>query len=173
MTTFYDVGKIVNTQGLKGELRIISVTDFPEERYRKGSLLHVFGAHLPEPLAVTVATHRRHKQFDIVSFEGYGHINAVESWKGGQLKVAAEALQPLEEDSYYYHEIIGLTVKDSQGVPIGQIVEILSPAANDVWVVCPESGNKDILVPFIDDVVKKVDIRQQEVIIERIEGLID
>ena len=67
MTTFYKVGKIVNTQGLCGEVRVISTTDFAEERYKKGTELAIFkdGEFLT---FVTVASHRRHKNFDLLTF---------------------------------------------------------------------------------------------------------
>ncbi len=81
MTTFYKVGKIVNTQGLRGEVRVISTTDFAEERYKKGTELAIFkdGEFLT---FVTVASHRRHKNFDLLTFEGMNRIEDVEKYKG-------------------------------------------------------------------------------------------
>ena len=77
MTTFYKVGKIVNTQGLRGEVRVISTTDFAEERYKKGTELAIFkdGEFLT---FVMVASHRRHKNFDLLTFEGMNRIEDVE-----------------------------------------------------------------------------------------------
>ncbi|MFU1850434.1 ribosome maturation factor RimM, partial [Enterococcus faecium] len=76
------------------------------------------------------------------------------------------------ENEYYYHEIIGLTVIDEQARELGKIKEILSPGANDVWVV-QRKGKKDALIPYIESVVKQIDLDKGEVHIEIPEGLLD
>ncbi|SKA06748.1 16S rRNA processing protein RimM [Pilibacter termitis] len=168
---FYNVGKLVNTQGIKGEVRVISQTDFPEERYKKGATLYLF-KEKQEPKALVVSTHRKHKNFDLLTFEGHYNINEVEKYKGGILKVRAEDLQELSENEFYYHEIIGLKVVTTENEEIGKIKEILSPGANDVWVV-QRHKKKDALIPYIDSVVKEIDLTQGIVTIELMEGLID
>lgn len=171
MTEYLNVGKIVNTQGLKGEVRVISQTDFPELRYKKGASLTLF-QEKKEPIKLTIKSHRKHKNFDIVSFENHASINDVEKYREGILKIAKEALTELSEDEFYYHEIIGLTVIDETGTEIGKIKEILSPGANDVWVI-QRTKQKDLLLPYIESVIKKVDLEQGTVNVEIPEGLID
>ncbi|MGP9025404.1 ribosome maturation factor RimM [Candidatus Enterococcus leclercqii] len=171
MTEFLNVGKIVNTQGIRGEVRVISQTDFPEERYRKGQRLTLFREN-KAPLELTVAGHRKHKNFDLLTFEGYPTINDVEPLRDGILKVSKDELSELTENEYYYHEIIGLTVIDEQARELGKIKEILSPGANDVWVV-QRKGKKDALIPYIESVVKQIDLDKGEVHIEIPEGLLD
>ena len=171
MTEFLNVGKIVNTHGLRGEVRVISQTDFPEERYRKGQRLTLFREN-KAPLELTVAGHRKHKNFDLLTFEGYPTINDVEPLRDGILKVSKDELSELTENEYYYHEIIGLTVIDEQARELGKIKEILSPGANDVWVV-QRKGKKDALIPYIESVVKQIDLDKGEVHIEIPEGLLD
>lgn len=134
MTDYLNVGKIVNTQGIKGEVRVISKTDFPEERYQKGATLLLF-QEKKAPIELVVESHRKHKNFDILSFEGHPNINDVEKYRDGILKVAKDNLAELGEDEFYYHQIIGATVYDETGSELGKIKEILSPGANDVWVV--------------------------------------
>ncbi len=168
---YFNVGKIVNTQGLQGELRVLSVTDFAEERFKKGSKLSIFNDKNQFVLEVEVATHRKQKNFDIVKFKGLYHINDVEKYKGCSLKVAEEDLTELEEDEFYYHEIIGLDVYEKD-VLIGQIKEILQPGANDVWVVA-RKGKRDLLLPYIPPVVLNVDIAGNRVDVELLEGLDD
>ncbi|MGT2754068.1 ribosome maturation factor RimM [Streptococcus ovis] len=168
---YFNVGKIVNTQGLQGELRVLSVTDFAEERFKKGSKLSIFNDKDQFVLEVEVATHRKQKNFDIVKFKGLYHINDVEKYKGCSLKVAEEDLTELEEDEFYYHEIIGLDVYE-RDVLIGQIKEILQPGANDVWVVA-RKGKRDLLLPYIPPVVLNVDIAGNRVDVELLEGLDD
>ena len=171
MTEYLNVGKIVNTHGIRGEVRVISQTDFPELRYKKGAKLTLFQEG-KQPLKLTIASHRKHKNFDLLTFEGYLTINDVEKFRDGILKVSEYDLTDLEENEYYYYEIIGLNVLDENGELLGTIKEILSPGANDVWVV-QRKGKKDALIPYIDSVVKEIDLDANEVHVEIPEGLLD
>ena len=168
---YFNVGKIVNTQGLQGELRVLIVTDFSEERFKKGSKLSIFDDKNQFVMEVEIASHRKQKNFDIVKFKGLYHINDVEKYKGCSLKVAEEDLADLEEDEFYYHEIIGLDVYEGDQL-IGQIKEILQPGANDVWVVA-RKGKRDLLLPYIPPVILKVDIPNGRVEVDIMEGLDD
>lgn len=167
---FYRVGKIVNTQGLRGEIRVISTTDFAAERYKPGQALVVLDQQTVVA-NVVVQSHRKHKNFDLLTFEGHPSINDVEKYKGFALGVSQEYLQELEEDEFYYHEIIGLEVYQ-EDVFIGKVKEILDVGSNDVWVV-QRQGKKDALIPYISDIVLRVDIAQNKVFIADVEGLID
>ena len=169
LTDFLQVGKIVNTHALQGELKVLSESDFKEERFRKGSelIIDFNGEHVP----VVVATHRSHKGMDLLKFKGLNSINDVEKFKGSALLVSAEYLEDLDEDEFYYFEIIGCVVKSVEGEVIGEISDVLRTGANDVWIVKRE-GQKDVLVPYIKQVVKSVDIDKKEVIIEIIDGLL-
>ncbi|MBU8573218.1 ribosome maturation factor RimM [Bacillus pumilus] len=167
-----NVGKIVNTHGVRGEVRVVSKTDFPEERYKKGSVLYIFKQGQGEPLKVTVASHRQHKQFDLLTFEEISSLNEAELLKESILKVEKEHLGALDEGEFYFHQIIGCEVYDEEDQLVGQIKEILTPGANDVWVV-GRKGKKDALIPYIPSVVKKINIASKTIHIEVMEGLID
>ncbi|WP_019152810.1 ribosome maturation factor RimM [Robertmurraya massiliosenegalensis] len=171
MEKWFNVGKIVNTHGIKGEVRVISRTDFAEERYTPGNPLYLFMPDAKEPVKLIVATHRVHKNFDLLTFKGYENVNEVEAMKGGILKIQESQLTELEEDEFYFHEIIGCHVFTTDGEEIGKVREILTPGANDVWVV-KGKGGKDILIPYIEQVVKKVDVKEQVILIEPMEGLL-
>ncbi|CAM4162269.1 16S rRNA processing protein RimM [Streptococcus penaeicida] len=168
---YYNVGKIVNTQGLQGELRLLSVSDFAEERYQKGSRLALFDDKNQFVQEVEIVSHRQQKNFDIVKFKDMYHINDVEKFKGFSVKVAEENLTELEDDEFYYHEIIGLDVYEGDQL-IGKISDILQPGANDVWVV-KRKGKKDLLLPYIPPVVLNVDLQAKRVDVEIMEGLDD
>src|SRR5690606_36071204 len=99
-----------------------------------------------EPIPLTVKSWRTHKNFDLLSFEGYNSINDVEKWKGGILKVSEEQLNSLDEDEYYFHEIIGCKVLLPNDEEIGKVTEILTPGANDVWVV--KGKGKTYYIPY-------------------------
>lgn len=169
--TYFNVGKIVNTQGLQGELRVLSVTDFAQERFKKGSKLGLFDPQDQFVMEVEIASHRKQKNFDIIKFKGLYHINEVEKYKEHSLKIAEENLTELDEGDFYYHEIIGLDVYENDQL-IGVISDILQPGANDVWVV-KRKGKSDLLLPYIPPVVLSVDVAGGRVDVELLEGLDD
>lgn len=167
---WFQVGKIVNTHGIAGEVRVISETDFSEERFSEGSKLYIMKDENDKPVPYIVESHRKHKQFDLLKFKNLLTINDVEKLKGSLLFVHEEQLSPLEENEYYYHEIIGCSVTTDTGEKLGVVKEILSPGANDVWVI--QTDEKDLLIPYIEEVVKVVNIEKQEIIIHLLDGLI-
>lgn len=168
---WYNVGKIVNTHGIRGEVRVISSTDFPEERYAVGNKLSLFQEGKKTPLVLTVATHRQHKNFDLLTFEGYLTIEMVEAFRGGILKVSENQLTDLEGNEFYFHEIMGCTVFGIDGQEIGVVTDILQTGANDVWTVTPEKG-KAHYIPYIEDVVKEVDVDEKKIVIDVLDGLL-
>jgi len=165
------VGKIVNTHSLKGEVKVISSTDFEEERFKKGSkLLITRGNQLIRE--VVVQSYRNHKNFLLVKFEGIDSVEEAEKLKNLQIKIDSDEVGELEENEFYFHEIIGCQVFDENDRNLGEIIDILTPGANDVWVIKGEEG-KEILIPYIEDVVKQIDITNKKVNIEVMEGLIN
>ncbi|MBE3554103.1 MAG: ribosome maturation factor RimM [Thermicanus sp.] len=167
---FYTVGKIVNTHGIRGELRVISTTDFPEERFTPGATLYLFAEDGSSPLPLSLESHRSHKQFEILKFKGYDDMNTVEKWKGSLLKVSERERKSLPPGEYYFDQIIGLTVETEEGERVGVVKEILQPGANDVWVVSRPS-RPDLLLPYIDECIKKVDLVNEKVVVHLLEGL--
>ncbi|CAM4170947.1 ribosome maturation factor RimM [Listeria booriae] len=172
MEQMFNVGKIVNTHGLMGEVRVISQTDFADERFVPGNELFLFAKNSKKPEKLVIKTHRKHKNFDLLTFEGIVGINNVERMKEGMLKVPESQLGDLEENEFYFHEIIGCEVYTEEGELLGTISEILTPGANDVWVV-QQKGEKDKLVPYIADVVTSVNIGDKKITISVMEGLFD
>ncbi|MCR8968768.1 ribosome maturation factor RimM [Facklamia sp. 7083-14-GEN3] len=170
---FYQVARIVNTFGIKGQLKLLMDTDFIEERFARDNRLFIMkdGKNIQE---VTVENIQEHKGSYLVKFKEFNNINQVESFKGLTLAISAKDQQELEEDAYYHHQIIGLSVYTDQGEKLGTIKEIMALGSNDVWVVKAEKAKqKDILLPFIDDVVKEVNLTEGRVLVELMEGLVD
>ncbi|MCU5746722.1 ribosome maturation factor RimM [Staphylococcus sp. SQ8-PEA] len=163
------VGQIVNTHGIKGEVRIKSNSDFTDVRFQKGETLTIERDNNVD-LELTVASHRMHKGFHMLTFEGINNINEVEHLKGEMLLQERDHEDiELGEHEYYYSDIIGCTVFD-ESTPIGRVTEIFETGANDVWVV---QGEKEYLIPYIADVVKDVDIENKTIRITPLEGLLD
>ncbi|WP_074037267.1 ribosome maturation factor RimM [Exiguobacterium profundum] len=164
------VGKIANTHGLKGEVKILAATDFPEKRFKKGNTLFLDVDGTKQEMTIT--TYRPHKQFHLVTFKGFDNINLIEKYKGLKLYVHAEHVHDLDEHEFYYHEIIGCeAVVD--GEVIGVVDDIFETnGANDVWVI-KRPGKSDALIPYIESVVQEIDVDSKRVVITPIPGMID
>ncbi|MGX7106912.1 ribosome maturation factor RimM [Hutsoniella sourekii] len=167
------IARVVNTFGIRGELRLLADTDFPEQRFEQGASVYLIKDGLPDQ-KLTVEQARANKGHYIISFQEIDNINQVESYKGGYLTIDSDQQEELAEGDYYYHQIIGLKVYTDEEELLGTIKDILELGSNDVWVVkSHKPGRKDILLPFIDDVIKEVDLETGKVQVELMEGLID
>ena len=166
----FNVAKIVNTHGIRGELKLVSQTDFPDLRFSRGSQLLLLGP-AGEELPVTVESGRPQKNVWLVKFHEFSDINVAEKVKGWEVKVSEENLAELEQGDFYYHEIIGCRVFTEEGEELGTVKEILSPGANDVWTVELPNG-KELLLPYIDEVVLKVDVTDKRITVRLMEGLL-
>ncbi|MBW7473324.1 ribosome maturation factor RimM [Paenibacillus oenotherae] len=170
-TEWLTVGKIVNTHGIRGEIKVVSQTDFPEERFAQGNKLVIENPETAQRIPVVVNGARLHKNMYIVKIKDLDDINIAEKYKGWNLKVSKDDLGELDEGEYYHYEIIGCKVFTEEGEELGAITEILVPGANDVWVIQQPKG-KQLLVPVIDEVVLDVDVEAKKVIVRLMEGLV-
>ncbi|RMC41630.1 ribosome maturation factor RimM [Lactobacillus sp. ESL0233] len=167
---FYDVAKILTTHGLAGELKIALITDFPQERFVAGNKLSLKN---DTDRTLTVKTARPFKQFWLVQFTEINTIEVAKQLMGKILVVSELNQHQLPTGTYYYRDILGCRVLDNlTGNDLGQITGIEAPGANDVWEVTEDSGN-EYLLPYIDEVVKQVDITNKRVYVELLEGLRD
>lgn len=170
---WYTVGKVVNTHGLRGDLKILPQTDFSDVRFAVGNTLSLQSEDSKQQIPVVITASREQKGLFYVKFKGFNDINEVEKYKGWLLKVSEADLAELEEGEYYYHEIIGCMAVTEEGEELGTISEILSPGANHVWVVDRiKPKGKQILLPVIDEVVLDVDVKSKKVTVRLMEGLI-
>lgn len=170
LSEYLRVGKIVGTHGIQGEVRVLSDTDFPDDRFCSGNKLLLIHPSSKEPISLTVKRSRPHKNVFIIKFMEWDSINTAEGYRNGSLVVLREKLPPIEEEGeFYYHEIVGCHVITTDGEPKGQVVEVLAYPANDIWV-CHHDG-KELLLPFIKDVVKEVDVENRQIVIQWMEGM--
>lgn len=159
-----NIGKIVNTHGIKGELKVIPTTDFVEERYAPGALVHLTYAQKNETFEI--ASVRVHKGCLLVTFKGIQNINEVEKYKGCALWVDGEH----EDDDFYYDELLDCDVY-FKGELIGQVSEILETQAHEILrVISPEK--KDVLIPYVDTFIKEVLVEEKKIIVDLIEGML-
>lgn len=170
---WYTVGKIVNTHGIRGDVKVLPQTDFADQRFASGSKLLMVNEESGESREVKIVSSREQKNVYLIKLDGFNNINDVEKFKGWLLKISETEQDELEEGQYYYHQIIGCGVVTEDGEELGTISEILSPGANDVWVVDrPKSKGKQLLLPVIDEVVLDVNITDKRVTVRLMEGLI-
>jgi 16S rRNA processing protein RimM len=117
---FLVIGKLRRPHGVEGEILFEVITDFPE-RLRKGKEVFVGEAHRLEK----IASRRTHDKGLLLSFEGYPDVDRVAELVNELVYVRTDSLPPLPEGEYYFHQLIGLSVVDPQGVRLGRIAEII------------------------------------------------
>jgi 16S rRNA processing protein RimM len=167
----FNVGKIVNTHGVRGEVRVWPQTDFPEVRFKAGNRLMLYPPEAGTPISVEIESGREQKRVFVLKLKGYDDIHEVEKFKGWDLKAGEAERVPLSDGEYYIRDIVGCSVVSEDGEQLGSIVDVLTPGANDVWVVT-RPGGKQLLLPVIDEVVLDVDVAAKSVKVHLMEGLL-
>lgn len=160
------IGQIVNTHGIKGELKVKSSTDFVEERFQKNA--HVYIEDHGKMIDMIVLSHRFHKGHILVTFQGHQDINLVEKYKGCML-YAEKNLDLLDEDEYYVGDLIGCDVYHGDK-HIGKVSDVQLYDHHDILVV---QGQQKIMIPYVDAFVKNVNIDEKSIHVSLIEGFYD
>lgn len=164
------IGTIVNTHGLRGEVRIESCSDFDEVRYRKNNTVYILseGQYLP----FCVDSFRTHKGRPLVSFKDHRDINLVEKYKGCDILILASDRHALPEGEYYADELIGLKVIDEEGRLVGEVCDIEETrGAQKNLRIITESG-RTFLLPDIPQFVLKIMPEENTIRIHMDEGLL-
>lgn len=166
MKDFLEIGKIVGTHGIKGELRVDPWCDSPEffctfktVYFNKGS----------QPLTVKS---RPHKNIALMTIDGVETVEQADLLRGKILYINRSDVK-LDKGVYFIQDLLGITVQDAATKQVyGTIADVLKTGANDVYLVKNDAG-KEFLIPVIDDVVKSVDIAQGLVEITPMKGIFD
>lgn len=158
------LGKIVNTHGIKGEVRILSDFLYKDVVFQKHRKFYI-GKHKIEE---KMNTYRTHKQYDMVTFEGITDINEVLKYKGEDIYINRA---DIEIDGYVNEDLIGLEVLSDH--LIGTVIQVRQMKNQRLLEVKSPNRNRVYLIPMVDAFVKKVDLDNNKIIIEEIEGLID
>lgn len=161
------VGTIVNTHGLKGEVKVKVNTHFVQERFAKKA--HIILHSSQGELELIVKSTRFQKEMLLVCFEGYDHINLVEAWKGCRLSVREDQLQELDDDEIYYHELKEMQVYNEDGTLLGKVSEIIETGAN---VVIRVQGETELLIPYVKAFIKRVDKPNKCLYVTLLEGML-
>lgn len=169
MENLLEVGKIVNTHGLRGEVKVVPWTDYPEDFE---DLERVYLKTRTETVELTVKTVKYQKNNLIVKFSEFNDINEVEKYKNCILLADRSELGELPEGVHYIVDLIGLNVIDESGERIGELTDVFNTGANDVYDV-KRDGKKNLLLPVIDDVVKEINIEDGYIRVHVMDGLDD
>lgn len=153
------IGKIVAPHGVRGDVRVIPLTDYPE----RFQLLKK--VHTDNGIILDVEQVKYHKQFVLLKFRGLNSINEVEKLRNRILQVKREDAFPLPEGHYYQFDIIGLAVYTVDGEHLGIITDILSTGSNDVYIT-EKDGSKPLLIPALKEVVKSIDISSGKMVVK-------
>lgn len=164
-----EIGRIVNTHGLRGEVKVTPWLDYPEDFEE---ITNVFLKVRKELIPLTVKNVKYQKNNLIVKFDEFNDINEVEKYKSCVLYADRDELGELPEGAHYIVDLIGLEVYSEEGEKLGVIADVFNTGASDIYDVKRE-GKKNLLLPVIDDVVKEIDIEGGRVTVHVMEGLDD
>ena len=158
------IGKIVNTHGIKGELRILSNFKYKNRIFIDNMNIYIGKDKKKE----VIVSYRPHKQFDMICMKGYNNINQILKYKGECVYINKDDLK-LNKDEYLDEDIIGMNVIIDNKV-IGTIKRIDYRSKQSLFVVKREE--KDCLIPYVSDIIEKIDFKEGCIIIKNIKGLI-
>jgi 16S rRNA processing protein RimM len=170
---YLTVGVITKAHGLRGEVRVLSRTDFPDHRFRVGAKLWLREPRKTPIRELEIRSARPHKQFWLLAFTGFPSINDVEGWRGFELCVPESDRVPLPEGTYYIHQLVGLKVYSDDGRYVGELTEVLTPGANDVYVVRGPLQKQDVLLPAISECIQEVDLSKGTMTVHLMPGLLE
>ncbi len=158
------VGRVARPFGLRGELKVKVLTDYPErlDRFRT-----VYLGPQAEPW--TVEGLRLHQSAALFKLSGCDDRDAAEALRDMLVQIPLEDAVPLEEGEYYEHQVVGLAVVEQDGTALGKVREILSTGANDVYIVVGPEG--ELLLPAIEPVILEIDLQAGRMVVEVLEGL--
>lgn len=163
------VGRVARPHGLKGQVVVNPETDFVEARFAPGQVLHVEQGTEIRPL--TVASMRVHLGRPIVGFEGFARVEDVEWLAGKDLRVPEEALTPLDEGTYYHHQLVGCAVETGDGMRIGEVTAVEGTAGGSRLIVRGPRG--EVQIPLAVDIVPTIDVAARRIVVTPPEGLLD
>jgi len=170
MQKYLRVGKIANTHGVKGELKIIPLTDDPE---RYNDLKYVYLDRKDDLEKIDIEQVKFLKSFVIVKFKGVDDMDCAESLKDLYLLVDRENAVKLPEGSYFISDLVGCSVYDENGECLGELTDVLETGSNDVYSVKDKQGGREILIPALKNVVKRIDLNSRKIEVLLPEGLMD
>jgi 16S rRNA processing protein RimM len=163
------VGRIARAHGHRGQVIVDPATDFPEQRFAEGAVLHTMRDQQPETF--TIATMRMHQGRPVLTLRGIGSMNVAETLAGLELRVPESELAPLPEGTYYEHDLIGCTLVTMDGREVGT-VRTIEGGGGTIRLIAGD-GREEIQVPLVHEICVAIDIAQKRIVIDPPDGLLD
>jgi len=165
---FIPIGKIVNAHGVEGAIKVYSYAESLSV-FNPGNMILVKNLGDSSEKCYKVKWSAPHSRFVLLMFEGIDSRNLADNLKGCDLFIEKAVLPELEENTYYWEDIIGLSVYTADDIFLGRVESIIQTGSNDVYVV--KNGKSEILVPAMESVVLKIDLDQKTMKVNLPEGL--
>ena len=165
--TLVAVGRVVKARGIRGELKVKLLSDFPE-RFKEPECVKLEFKN-GEIKSFEIEKTRIAGNFVIVKLKGIESRDAAETLQGLYLSVSRDETIPLEENSFYIFELEGMEVFESDGRRIGSVIRVEQYPSNDVLVVGAET--EDLMIPAVKEFVKRIDADKRQIIVGLLEGL--
>ncbi len=172
MNDYMEIGKLVNTHGIKGEVKVIPTTD---DVKRFELLKTIFIETKAGLVEFPITSVRYMKNFVLLKLENIDDMTEAEKYKTCLLKIPKEDALPLEENEYYVGDLYNMNVVTEEGEELGEIVEVLFTGSNDVYIIRKkgEAKAKDLLIPAIKECILDVDVKANKMTVHLLEGLRD
>ncbi|WP_234121132.1 ribosome maturation factor RimM [Clostridium hydrogenum] len=161
MTDFFNVGQIINTHGVNGELKVRPLTD-DIKRFRKLKTVHI------EDEVKIIKWCKIQPDKVILKIEGIDSIEEATKLKNKYIKVTREEAVKLKENQYFIADIKGCSVFDENRNYLGKVYDVISTRNNDVYWI-KEDKKEDLLVPVLKTIIMKIDIENSEIVIKAVE----
>ncbi|WP_425392790.1 ribosome maturation factor RimM [Ekhidna sp.] len=163
----YQLGEVIKTHGLNGEVSILLDVDFPNE-YQ--NLESVFLEQSGKLVPFFIDTIQVNGNKALVQFEDIESLDEAKALVKSKLYLPLSTLPDLEEGKYYYHELVGCEVfEDKQ--PIGTVINVIDLNGNQLLSV--DASGKEVLIPLKDEILLSADIKKKKLTVKLPEGLLD
>ena len=169
MEKYLEIGQIVNTFGIKGQVKIVPFTD---DITRFDELKEIYVEKKNELKLFQIEQVNYKKNMVILKLKGIETVEEAEKLRNCYLKIDRKDAKKLPKDTYFIVDLLGLDVYTDEGKLLGKVDDIYNAGSRDIYVVKDELG-KQILLPAIKDVLKEVDLENQKIIVHLIKGLVD
>lgn len=167
MNKYLELGQIVNVKGLKGEVKVNSFTD---DNTKFERIPKVFIKQKQNLTEYEIENVSYSKNQVVLKFKNIDTVEEAEKFRNAYIVVDREIFGELPEGVYYIADLIGLDVYTEKNEYLGKVDDIFNTGSNDIYVVKNENGMQKLL-PGIDEVIKKIDLESNKIIVNLIKGL--